>query len=731
MSQSTVLSAETLLQHEPFVRAVVRGLLSDEGRVQDVLQETWLTALRQPPRAKGSLRVWLARVAGNLARDSHRATSRRAAREHAVARPELAESVDVTYERLSAQHEVVEAVLALKEPYKGVVFLRYYQDRSIAEIAERLGRSASTVRSQLSRAHEVLRSALDNRFAGERSAWASLCLPLTPGVPLIGAGGRVSVSTGAKAVGSLLVLGTLAVVVIPRLLETNEPAVQQKLAPHNLEAALSLPRPRSELVAVEAKPGGARKAVDIINQEQQALLGSRSIPELFELAVQTQRAIEKLVLTPDEKVVSQHSAFLALSNTGICRILIGNGTESSLDHAITKSGGGTYYSFATQNHNYNAEPDLSFHHGKFGAGLYGIQVGLLLELGDIPLADLAERRDPVPYSLPAEKRELWEILWADISMEDAAHNSTFRQRTKELQRRIGSTGTATTFLLRVFSPDEHDHLVAFRPLVLDGGGCTLAWRILKTWPVPGEKRGPHHGKDEHPEVPEGPSWLTEMSLGSLIDFLAQVRGHARKELLDVSPDLKDRYSTAVSQPATSFAVQTGFARIVHRGRWDALVEVRGGGAYFSFLTRSNSYDEKPELSLQGDRYSSGFAGSDTGFLLDLGVIPFDQLGAVMSGGAPSELSERQRETRDFMGSVRATVEDSRYGGRRSLSEADAKRASELGLGKPVPALVGHTYLLRSVLFYEHDHLVVFTVIGGDEYGHTLAWRILRSWPVDQ
>ena len=71
------LTADALLQHEPFVRAVVRGLLTDEARVQDVLQETWLTALRRPPRDAGALRSWLARVASNLAKDSHRGRSRR------------------------------------------------------------------------------------------------------------------------------------------------------------------------------------------------------------------------------------------------------------------------------------------------------------------------------------------------------------------------------------------------------------------------------------------------------------------------------------------------------------------------------------------------------------------------------------------------------------------------------------------------------------------------------
>jgi DNA-directed RNA polymerase specialized sigma24 family protein len=51
MPPTTALSPDLLLQHEPFVRALVRALVPDEARAQDVVQETWLTALRRPPRA--------------------------------------------------------------------------------------------------------------------------------------------------------------------------------------------------------------------------------------------------------------------------------------------------------------------------------------------------------------------------------------------------------------------------------------------------------------------------------------------------------------------------------------------------------------------------------------------------------------------------------------------------------------------------------------------------------
>jgi DNA-directed RNA polymerase specialized sigma24 family protein len=80
MAAPSPFSAETLLEHEHFVRAVARGLLGDADATGDVLQETWLRTLQRGPRAGGNLRAWLARVAGNLARDRRRGSTRRALR---------------------------------------------------------------------------------------------------------------------------------------------------------------------------------------------------------------------------------------------------------------------------------------------------------------------------------------------------------------------------------------------------------------------------------------------------------------------------------------------------------------------------------------------------------------------------------------------------------------------------------------------------------------------------
>jgi len=78
--------------------------------------------------------------------------------------------------RLDAQRDVVAKILALDEPYRSVVVLRYYHELSSEEIAQRLGSKAATVRTQLARAHELLRAKLDKQY-GSRAAWAGLLLP--------------------------------------------------------------------------------------------------------------------------------------------------------------------------------------------------------------------------------------------------------------------------------------------------------------------------------------------------------------------------------------------------------------------------------------------------------------------------------------------------------------------------------------------------------------------------
>jgi RNA polymerase sigma factor (sigma-70 family) len=165
-----------LIRHEGFVQSTLRGLLSEE-EARDVLQETWLRVLQRPPAGLREPGVWLARVARNVARSRGRSERRRALREQRAEARAGEDSPAESMARLEGAQRVVSAILALDEPYRGVVLLRYEQDLDTAEIAERLGRSEATVRSQLSRAHALLRTALDREFGGRRR-WAVLAAPL-------------------------------------------------------------------------------------------------------------------------------------------------------------------------------------------------------------------------------------------------------------------------------------------------------------------------------------------------------------------------------------------------------------------------------------------------------------------------------------------------------------------------------------------------------------------------
>ncbi len=222
---SAPLNPESLLAYEPFVRAVARGLLSNEEEVGEVVQETWLRAFRRPPQHGSSPKGWLAMVVRNLVRDRFRGDSRRRAREEAVARPDR--TAADSQSQLEGHKTLVDAVLELEEPYKSVVILRYYEELKPAEIAKRLDREPATVRSQLHRAHELLRSQMDAEYGGERAAWAGLCLPLVPSAIPAGAEGQLAakgassfaVPLALKLVGIGLALMISALVLSPLLRE--------------------------------------------------------------------------------------------------------------------------------------------------------------------------------------------------------------------------------------------------------------------------------------------------------------------------------------------------------------------------------------------------------------------------------------------------------------------------------------------------------------------------------
>src|SRR5689334_7489583 len=100
---------ETLIAHREWVRAVARAVVRDPNAADDVEQETWLAALRSPPRTAASIRGWLGAVTRSRARRIGRTDARRDARESASARGEATPSAAELAEIADTHRRVVQA----------------------------------------------------------------------------------------------------------------------------------------------------------------------------------------------------------------------------------------------------------------------------------------------------------------------------------------------------------------------------------------------------------------------------------------------------------------------------------------------------------------------------------------------------------------------------------------------------------------------------------------------
>jgi RNA polymerase sigma-70 factor (ECF subfamily) len=169
-----------LLSESDWVRRLARRLSKDAAEAEDLAQEALSRGLEQGPEAV-SLRAWLGGVVRNLARQGHRSIARRKAREASVARDERLPSAAEALERLQLQQGVVRAVLALEEPYRSTVVLRFYDDLAPRAIAKREGVPVATVKTRLARGLAQLRARLDHEHGGDGRSWALVLLPLATG----------------------------------------------------------------------------------------------------------------------------------------------------------------------------------------------------------------------------------------------------------------------------------------------------------------------------------------------------------------------------------------------------------------------------------------------------------------------------------------------------------------------------------------------------------------------
>lgn len=154
------------LHHSPLIRGFIRGLLPDAVRADDVLQETFLTITRKAAEfdPTTSFPKWACSVARFKVLEERRAMGKACG----LLSPEAMEALAVTEEatvldpRLDRLHQCLRK---LPDSMRKLLRLRYEEDHTPAEVADRIGWSHNSVYVTLSRARAALRKCLEAESA--------------------------------------------------------------------------------------------------------------------------------------------------------------------------------------------------------------------------------------------------------------------------------------------------------------------------------------------------------------------------------------------------------------------------------------------------------------------------------------------------------------------------------------------------------------------------------------
>ena len=248
-----------LAAHDPWLRRLARRLARSRTRADDLVQDTYVTALRNAP-PDVQLRPWLRSVMQKLAWGQVRSDQRRIQREEGfsltapmLTLPDVLPDHGVDRERLT------DALEHLPEPFQSTIVQRFLQGRSCAEIARRDNIPAGTVRWRQARGLELLRAQLEpprRRFA----IWA---------LPFLGAGqqlvarlwqGVVARLGGSKALWLLVACAAMIYAIVGAKSPHGAAAAEGDDRRDGIALADVSPEAAASLARAGARRGAPRRA---------------------------------------------------------------------------------------------------------------------------------------------------------------------------------------------------------------------------------------------------------------------------------------------------------------------------------------------------------------------------------------------------------------------------------------------------------------------------------------
>jgi RNA polymerase sigma factor (sigma-70 family) len=165
-------------RHIGWVSALARRKVKDRHLAEDVTQAVFIILARKASAISRDtpLSAWLFRVARFAANDAVKQESRRRVRLNRAA----AERAGVQPSRPSPELDLDEAIACLSDSDRQAIFLRFYEDKSMAEIGATLGINEVAAKKRVSRALRRLRELMARRGAPALSV-AALALLLLRG----------------------------------------------------------------------------------------------------------------------------------------------------------------------------------------------------------------------------------------------------------------------------------------------------------------------------------------------------------------------------------------------------------------------------------------------------------------------------------------------------------------------------------------------------------------------
>lgn len=141
-------ACEICRSHYPCLTKLAFSYLKNMFDAQDIVQEVFIAYIKTAPafESEEHERAWLLRVTINKCKN------------HLKHQKFVSQGEPVHFEQPQTEHiEILSAVMSLPEKYRVPIHLYYYEDMSIAEIAELLHEKATTVGTRLARARTMLK----------------------------------------------------------------------------------------------------------------------------------------------------------------------------------------------------------------------------------------------------------------------------------------------------------------------------------------------------------------------------------------------------------------------------------------------------------------------------------------------------------------------------------------------------------------------------------------------